>query len=525
MRRMPVEQTGTRCRSGREDNQNDVEERGNQVKITREIFHRAYGVWVWLGPEADQSDLAMDVIDELQLFPEEIKGANSRPVKWFARLLSDPACESQRQALHSLFRRSYWRRLWIVQEVVIGSCGNMPVICCGRRMTVLGQIFKLVRGICYLQHQLTKRAPGFEWISSALEAAKQLVEAAAPLSNLADHAEEYSNEERPGLLQILYRYSKNLCSDPRDKVYGLLGVTGYRFSDLTVDYTLSTAEVYWRITCLIIQYSNRLDLLSHCGLTHTDFSINKSVQVPSWVPDWSQDLGGSNLAPRFRSHIAFRGHRSVGDIEIIGKYLQVHAVRFGKVIGISQIEPSEPSISEENHIMHLLQLLRRVHGDHPQDDNFQDLTSINSLYDILFCGNESESTDPPNVRRGAFISWCKGQLRGENTKQLGSASSIRAAVCQPRRKLFIRHQAGLQIPNLKCFDSWWRGFGSCLAEVCEGDAVALVQGCDYPMLLRPIVTSSHSTCDDVPEYKVVGECFHSGIEVHTDLYIQKIRLG
>jgi hypothetical protein len=54
----------------------------------------------------------------------------------------------------------------------------------------------------------------------------------------------------------------------------------------------------------------------------------------------------------------------------------------------------------------------------------------------------------------------------------------------------------------------------------DGNVVALVQGCKYSMLLRPVMAASYSICEDVTEYEVVGDCFHSGIEAHTDLYIQ-----
>ena len=86
------------------------------VRIIDEIFGRAKTVLVWLGPESDYSDEAMD------FFPAMIdvfSGVLSR------QEIAHPELPSERNAayripkmvaLNNLLSRDWFRRLWIVQE-------------------------------------------------------------------------------------------------------------------------------------------------------------------------------------------------------------------------------------------------------------------------------------------------------------------------------------------------------------------------------------------------------------------------
>lgn len=47
-------------------NQNDVQERGEQVKLMFDLYSHAARVLIWLGEAQDESDLAMDLIYQLQ---------------------------------------------------------------------------------------------------------------------------------------------------------------------------------------------------------------------------------------------------------------------------------------------------------------------------------------------------------------------------------------------------------------------------------------------------------------------------
>ena len=109
-------------------NQRNYEERASQVKKMQNIYGNAWMVITWLGNEENESDKAIDLILILS-------NANSeRRVKWLeSKLTNEPNYIGIGSwlALHELMQRPYWTRVWIIQEIVLGSSGVL--ILCGRR--------------------------------------------------------------------------------------------------------------------------------------------------------------------------------------------------------------------------------------------------------------------------------------------------------------------------------------------------------------------------------------------------------
>ncbi|EHK27153.1 uncharacterized protein TRIVIDRAFT_138489, partial [Trichoderma virens Gv29-8] len=89
-------------------NQSDVNERNHQVGLMRQIYTNATAVYVWLGCESSNSNLAMDYITEKASKKLKAKGLGFRPI-W---------SEQEGEALVELCERPYWRRMWIIQEII-----------------------------------------------------------------------------------------------------------------------------------------------------------------------------------------------------------------------------------------------------------------------------------------------------------------------------------------------------------------------------------------------------------------------
>lgn len=229
-----------------------------------EIYQRAHAVWVRLGPASHDSNLAMDVIDEVLRFPEDMKGEQSRPMKWIRRVLYSSEYAAHRLALYSLFRRPYWKRLWIVQELVLGACTDAPMLCCGNRVSALGLIIKLAKGL-HSVLSITQTPSKRKGIT-----AQKLDRAVKVIVDLVNHIEQQSeNTGKTGgshVLSLLKRYTDNKCTDPRDKIYALLGMANLENDSLQVDYSLSLREVFRRTALYVIESSRRLDVLSFCVL-------------------------------------------------------------------------------------------------------------------------------------------------------------------------------------------------------------------------------------------------------------------
>lgn len=83
------------------DQRNHVE-KADQVRKMLEVYRSADQVLVWLGPKAQDSDLAIDLIHRI-------------PTVDFDRLRSGLTDTDQREwrALKDLYRRPWWRRAWV----------------------------------------------------------------------------------------------------------------------------------------------------------------------------------------------------------------------------------------------------------------------------------------------------------------------------------------------------------------------------------------------------------------------------
>lgn len=99
-------------------NQGDNTEKGHQVAMMGDIFREADSVIAWLGPEADNSEMAMDLIADKTTLRE--KSGNQQ--------LTDV----ELAALAPIAYRSYWSRVWIIQEFFLAKkleirCGTKAV--------------------------------------------------------------------------------------------------------------------------------------------------------------------------------------------------------------------------------------------------------------------------------------------------------------------------------------------------------------------------------------------------------------
>ncbi|OTB01578.1 hypothetical protein M426DRAFT_63793, partial [Hypoxylon sp. CI-4A] len=75
-------------------NQEDDRERNHQVDMMSDIFSLADSVIAWLGPESEDSNLALDTLT----------------TRRFAQ---------DRSAILAFFKRPYWLRMWVIQEFIL----------------------------------------------------------------------------------------------------------------------------------------------------------------------------------------------------------------------------------------------------------------------------------------------------------------------------------------------------------------------------------------------------------------------
>lgn len=95
-------------------NQADIPERNSQVTMMGKIYKGAQNVIVWIGVTRDNSDIAMEKLAD----------------DGFLEIMSSEGPDMvEKEAIIALCNRSYWRRVWIVQELFLAQsyvlwCGS-----------------------------------------------------------------------------------------------------------------------------------------------------------------------------------------------------------------------------------------------------------------------------------------------------------------------------------------------------------------------------------------------------------------
>ncbi|KAI0020070.1 heterokaryon incompatibility protein-domain-containing protein [Xylariomycetidae sp. FL0641] len=260
--------------------QSNRKERSQQVRLMTEIYARARSVAIWLGPHYDDSELAMELLKEIATRSEDRQRIRD--------LISSPAHAREFGAVISLFQRSYWSRLWVVQEVYNAKeawvhCGSsvLPWVTY-RAATRVFERHK--RDIEHYHPGNSRNAKRLLPSGNSFTHAQILVyEGPASIPN----AGSFDGLDLGALHTVLRSFRRKLTSMARDRVFGILGVLPKQVRDsFPVNYNQSVKDIYINTVVFLLENTRYLDVI--CESIHYP-KLTNAMQLPTWVPDWSQN--------------------------------------------------------------------------------------------------------------------------------------------------------------------------------------------------------------------------------------------
>ncbi|KUJ24015.1 uncharacterized protein LY89DRAFT_727064 [Mollisia scopiformis] len=139
--------------------------------------------------------------------------------------------KAQAYAVIQLLERPYWSRLWIVQEISLSR--KIDVWCGSMRVDFDAMATFLKSNPLYL--------PAGKNPDVAVRLLEHVNEAAEAMFH-----NHQINGDRSGTYSVVTSvafFADNQCHDPRDKIYGLLGIIGGEHK-ITIDYSKSNLEVF-----------------------------------------------------------------------------------------------------------------------------------------------------------------------------------------------------------------------------------------------------------------------------------------
>ncbi|KAK9414347.1 putative Heterokaryon incompatibility domain-containing protein [Seiridium unicorne] len=271
------------------DQENPVE-KSDQIKLMTSIYAKAVSVAIWLGPEADSSESAMEFLKDLQ-----VRSMSEQQIR---SLISSPESQRDLAAVATLFSRSYWTRVWVVQEVVNAS--RINVYCGSKKLP--WHVLKTASDIFWqykkdIDHQFSKtsaRHRRYSALPNSQTHAHALVYEGP--NGLLDRRILQTGKEEV-LLHVLRACRRKQAGEARDKVFALLGVLPESIrKDIPVDYKSSVKEIFTNVVDYLLYTTDSLDVI--CESVHFPQHFS-SYNLPSWVPDWSHNPETTSLSQSY----------------------------------------------------------------------------------------------------------------------------------------------------------------------------------------------------------------------------------
>lgn len=445
-------------------NQEDVAEREAQVLLMADIYKHARRVIVWLGAEADESRLAIETlqytglqVDYSNLYNDILTNVLSlkddADPRFSGHAIELPYSREEWQAIANLISRSWFRRLWIRQEITLANFNALVIVGDQQIPWVL-----LLEAVTLIRTKLTISGVELPEPDSFRER----------LFNLSSFRSMRVTRDLHGAII----YTRNCqCSDNRDRVYALLGIiTPELAKTIRPDYSLGVKEVYRDMVLKSVEHSQRLTILHFCDL----------ASKPTWVPDLHQR---QRFIGRF-SH-TFASANSDAAIRVVDKdRIMVYGVRCDDIDQRISTVPDDVTDNDLEKIV--ANTMIKFLG--PKTD-FWNQEALELAVQSLFAGQTFELTELayyPQTARSASI-----------LKQWASSSTIDASSIVDENQT-ITSLRGI-LPGCSIYKTTSNSLVVGSSHLHPGDLVYMLLGVGSNVVLRPVSNN---------EFIVVGPVHH-----------------
>jgi hypothetical protein len=295
-------------------NQDDNLEKSQQVRNMRQIYSRAEEVIAWVGTANSPSSITpLDFLNIAMQYKagDDMATFSARP---------DDTMQALYASVDKFFAQPYWRRVWVIQEITVALnvqffyVDDSDIELSWKDVSIL---------LTTLQSLLSIMDAPCQAFKSAL--------------HLLEFRKRFFIDRDPIRLQdALWSSKDTLATDPRDKIFALLGICHDWATFVPVpNYKQSLGSIIAEMSKAMMVWHNSLDLI--CLKGHQ--SLEKQIEgLPTWAPNlpnfW---FGGTTIQER---NILL--DRSTGSSNpLLGGSNNVLIKVTGSVIGIvSEIAPS-----------------------------------------------------------------------------------------------------------------------------------------------------------------------------------------
>jgi len=292
--------------------------------------------------------------------------------------------------------------------------------------------------------------------------------------------------------EVLIRHRNKKATDPRDKVYSILGlISPEKLERFRIDYDLDAAKVFTYAATFTITEENNLSVLAE-NKTPPDYDSDASecILLPSWVPNYAHaNLSNRRRIDRLGPWVKAAGESTPEATIHDGRVLAVRGIRVGTV---TKVGPAMPNFEDGEYtfgpifvVMHAWWLLYRSSAHYTDSDlmtGFLDLmllgmfktfppAALPQIYAAIMMDIRivADVYVPEDTTLTPLLPKSEGEVGDARRRQAEQDIWGPAPVTVTRKFVVV--------------DGYMCGIGSQCVE--EGDLVVVVLGCKVPLVFRP----------------------------------------
>ncbi|KAK8017804.1 Heterokaryon incompatibility protein 6-OR allele [Apiospora rasikravindrae] len=322
-------------------NQQDAREKSIEIRRMRYIYSESHSVIVWLGFGSEDAVATVKLIEKV--------GMEDGPLH---PDMSEESLPGWR-GVCELARRPYWQRLWIIQEILSAT----PTA----HMWFSGEWVEMRYFLVATSVLLVLNRARFAKLCQNTKISSPSLDHDGTLSHMKTllFLQHYISkiEKNPylghvALLELLNFGAKAQQADPRDKIYGLLGLMDPRVQqEVEVDYNKPYPEVYRDFARMIVEKSGNLDIIFQQASNPSRIRQQDETELsgrtidhdcpdlPSWTPNWLlcrtlDDHASGALGHNYAFFDAAHGTRHIPQQETNVNHLTCRGLLYASVDGL-----------------------------------------------------------------------------------------------------------------------------------------------------------------------------------------------
>ncbi|CAO2650180.1 Nn.00g014720.m01.CDS01 [Neocucurbitaria sp. VM-36] len=457
-------------------NQHNMAEKALQIRLLPDIFQRATSVFAYLGNDR-QNHRAIETLMQIRA-----KGALSDwpkclppvPSSWGTQPIpaaTDPVWDD----IKNFFQNSWFRRAWVVQEVVLAASVR---IVCSKWIVDWNDLLSAVNTV----HREYRRAGNID--------APPDVYPWEFFLELAQHREWEARQTRWALINLFepFRYLESTWK--RDRLFALLGIASDGADPaFEPDYTSPLEVVVTRFANVFIRQGKVLQLLYRAGLG------SQPERFPSWVPDWTS-LKPTSLYESSARGMAFCASwisKPEAEHDQGSDELRIRGFRLGSLQHVTKATNTPDQWStywSEIDVMMNSGKIKTSYSTKDRAEMERKVPIVGALYPKTMAGGNI------NMEASYETFRCELMLNDMNQPRTGNTTSdagdnyrlaLEGNICGWRFFTTQGGFVGLGPPN-----------------TMAGDLVYVLNGASVPFLLRRSATRTGA-------YRLVGECYVHGL--------------